>query len=383
MTNSDDLTAITETPLSEYLENFQGILNSSDALTFLIGAGCSFCAELPLTNQLAHSVLKSDELDSISKDILNAVKFNFTDAKNSNIEDFLSEIVDLLAIADRRTERKARDKKVVLDGNEYTAYELRTAGDELKHAIASIIGKSIKIDVHRDFVEAIHRPTRVGRQSLSQPVDYLVLNYDTLIEDALALEGISYVDGFSGGVSAWWEPQSFETLSVSSRVIKLHGSIDWRQLPDSPLPRRINPRISMADQNVNPILIWPSSTKYQETQLDPFAQLLEEGRSAMMSSGNTQRLLIICGYSFGDKHINIEIDKALRQSQGNLTVAVFTQQDSPSGQLNAWYRDESVRDQVLIFANKGFFHADIREEVNTAVVWWKFENLTRMLQGDM
>ena len=383
MTNPDDLSVITESSLSGFLENFQGIVNSCDALAFLIGAGCSFCAELPLTNQLTQCVLDSDELDSVSQDILNAVKENFAHAKDPNIEDFLSEIVDLLAIADRRTEREAKDKTVVLDGCEYAADELRTASDEIKQAIARLIGKSVNIDVHREFVETIHRPTRVGRQSLSRPVDYLILNYDTLIEDALALERISYADGFSGGASAWWDPRTFVTLGISARVIKLHGSIDWHQLPDSPLPRRINPKIAMPDPNVNPILIWPSSTKYQETQLDPFAQLMDRGRTAMTSSENAQRLLVICGYSFSDKHINTEIDKALRESQGNLTVAAFTDRDEPSEQLKTWYLDEAVREQVLIFGNKGFFHGDVREMAVSDVLWWKFENLTRILQGDM
>ena len=95
----------------------------------------------------------------------------------------------------------------------------------------------------------------------------------------------------------------------------------------------------------------------------------------------SQRLLVICGYSFGDSHINLEIDKALHESEGNLTIAAFTDGDEPTGQLQKWHEDDALREQVLIFANRGFFHGDTKKTSIKDLLWWKFENLTRILKG--
>ena len=127
---------------------------------------------------------------------------------------------------------------------------------------------------------SVHRPARVGRPAPAQPVDYLVLNYDTIIEDALAFGNIPYADGLYGGATGWWEPDTFEATGLSARVIKLHGSIDWRQFPDEQSPRRVGPSIKLPDEVNLPVLIWPSSTKYQEAQLDPFCPTVRPSKES-------------------------------------------------------------------------------------------------------
>ena len=382
MTNPENLSSFADPSCVEKIGILREIVNSCDALAFLIGAGCSFCAGLPLTDKLTNGVLESDQVDVTSKNILQAVSKRFTDSTEANIEDFLSEIIDLFTIADRRSDKGAPNSAVDLGDEEYTANQLRDASVQIKRAIACLIGREVVIECHREFVAAVHRPLRVGRQNSSHPVDYLVLNYDTIIEDALALEGISYADGMKGGLSAWWEPQTFKEPGLSARVIKLHGSIDWQQHPNSRLPRRVNPNIRLQNQENVPLLIWPSAMKYQETQLDPFAQLMDQARQSIKTSRNLQRLLVICGYSFGDKHINFEIENALRESNGNLTVVAFTQTDKPKGKLKEWYDDNDLTGNVLIYANMGFYHDNDATLFTKETPWWKFENLTKILKGE-
>ena len=352
-------------------------------MVFLIGAGCSRCAGLPLTKELTEKVLVDTDVDSLSKDILSAVEAIFSDASDSHIEDYLSEIIDLLAITDRRTERGVENSTVLVGDSAYTTKDLRKASIQIKRAIARAIDVKVTVSTHRSFVAAVHRPVRVGRPALAHPVDYLVLNYDTIIEDSLALASIPYSDGILGGATGWWEPRAFEANGLSARVFKLHGSIDWRQFPDEQSPRRIAANVKVPAEDELPVLIWPSSTKYQEAQLDPFAQLLDQARKAMRPNRGTQRLLVVCGYSFGDSHINIEIDKAIRESQGNLTVAAFTDTDQPTGQLKRWREDGSIREQVLVFARRGFFHGDNVLTTEKDLDWWKFESLTRILSGEV
>ncbi len=383
MSDSDDLTFVGDERFSAAISQFLGLANNSDALTFLMGAGCSKCAGLPLTNELTDRVLSSVKVDSQGKEILTAVKEQFENGVGANIEDYLSEIVDLLAITERRAERAVKENTVIVGGASYTADDLRKTSNQIKRAIAGAIESKVSVDIHQTFVTSIHRPIRVGRQGPSQPVNYLVLNYDTIVEDALAMVSIPYADGLSGGVTAWWDPDTFETPGISARVIKLHGSIDWYQVSGETMPRRIGGSIEVPDQENVPLLIWPSSTKYQEAQRDPFAQLLDQSRKAMRPTLGAQRLLVVCGYSFGDSHINLEIEKALRESRGNLTVASFTDKDQPEGRLSEWCEDNSIREQVLVFANRGFFHGDTVATSENGLPWWKFENLTKILNGEV
>ena len=385
MTSPDELSNLREEPFSKVVEQFKKLINSCDALTFLIGAGCSKCAGLPLTRELTDRVLSGDELNCTSKQILNVIKEEFADADDSHIEDYLSEIVDLLAIADRRVERGVEDCAVSVGSNQYTAEQLRFAIDQIKRAIECAIRRQVSVDTHRDFINSVHKPTRVGRLADTRPVDYLILNYDTIIEDALAMEKVPYADGLYGGATGWWKPDTFDMVGLSVRVIKIHGSIDWRLFPGDSSPRRVSTSIQMPDDSDLPVLIWPSSTKYQETQLDPFAELLNRARKAMQppSHSNAQRLLVVCGYSLGDSHINTEIEKALEESTGDLTVAVFTDVDEPIGTLKEWHESASLRENLLIFANKGFFHGGNKQQSQDDLPWWKFENLTRMLKGEV
>lgn len=381
MTAPDDLSALGTKPFADAVVKLEELLTQSGR-TFLIGAGCSKCAGLPLTSELTAEALSSNELDDTTKAVLTAIRDLFNGAADANIEDYLSELIDLLAIADRRSSRGATQKDVTLGGVAYSEAQLRTAADQIKRGIARVIEKKVLIDTHQSFVRAVHRPLRPGKPTSGQTVDYLVLNYDTVLEDALALERVPFADGLDGGVTGWWNPQTFDRDGLAARVFKLHGSINWCEFPDDPLPRRVGASLQIAAANERRILIWPASTKYREAQLDPYAQLAERARRVLRPSRGSQCVLIICGYGFSDDHINLELDRALRESGGQLTIVVFTSDNEPSGRLATWYTDAAVMEQVLVFANRGFFHGTQSAPTTTDLLWWKFENITRLLGGE-
>lgn len=381
MKTADDLSILREKSFSEAVEKLDNLVLQSDSV-FLIGAGCSKCAGLPLIVELTNLVLSSDALDKTSKAVLNEIKTLFEGSKSAHIEIYLSELIDLLAIVERRNECGASNSKVTLGAVDYTATNLRNAVNQIKRAIASVIEKKVSLETHQDFVKSVHRPVRVGKLS-NKIVDYIVLNYDTAIEDALALERILYADGIDGGSTGWWNDQSFDREGLAARVLKLHGSIDWCEFPSDPLPRRVGSCCQIKDvDDDRRILIWPASTKYRETQLDPYAQLANRARRILRPGLSSQRVLVICGYSFGDAHINIEIDRAVRESARNLTIVALTNEDEPTGQLKTWNEDVAIREQVLIYSNRGFYHGDHSVKSTTDLLWWKFENFTRLLRGE-
>ena len=377
----DDLSALRRPALEKALSELDELLTQSGR-AFLIGAGCSKCAGVPLTAELTEKALASSILDCTAKEILTAVQTMFSGSSDANIEDFLSELIDLLAIADRRSLRAATSASIQLNGKGYSADQLRGATEQVKRAIADVIDQNVTIGTHWRFIKAIHRPLRPGKATSTKSVDYLVLNYDTLIEDALALEKLTYADGMGGGITAWWNEKSFYEDSLAARVLKLHGSINWCEFPDDPLPRRISAKLNLPESTDRRVLIWPASTKYRETQIDPFAQLASVSRIILRPKAGSQTVLTVCGYGFSDSHINLEIDRALRESADRLTIVAFTSDDRPKGQLKEWNEDPAVQNQVRIYAKNGFFHGSTSEESAVELPWWKFENVTRVLEGE-
>lgn len=377
----DDLSPLNEPAFATALNDFDEILAQGNK-AFLLGAGCSSCAGLPLTAELTAKTLASPLLDTTTKQILVAIQNLFDGAKSANIEDYLSELVDWVAIAERRERRGATADSVSLAGVDYSPEQLKVAADKIKSAIAEVINVAVNLGVHSEFIRAIHRPLRPGRSSTVRAVDYLVLNYDTLIENALALQKLPYADGMNGGNSAWWDKRTFDVEGLAARVLKLHGSIDWSEIEGDPLPRRIATNLTMPHLSDRKVLIWPASTKYRETQRDPYAQLSNLARRVLHPQAGTQTVLTVCGYSFGDSHINLEIERALRESAGELTVAVFTFDNEPSGELRRLHEDREITDQIRIYARRGFFHGSTAERSTTDLPWSKFENLTRLLGGE-
>ncbi|MFA0141070.1 SIR2 family protein [Vibrio kanaloae] len=375
-----DTTVFEQKEFREAINKLEELLSHSKAV--LLGAGASFCAGLPLTNQLTERALISDKLSDDSKRILTAIQNSFAGANPaSHIEDYLSELVDWLAITARRANRNVTASSVLIGDTEYSNDQLLQVIKEIKLAIFDVINVEVDSAVHERFVQALHRPMRPGKDSLPSAIDYLVMNYDTLIEDSLALSQLRYADGLEGGVSGWWNPLTFEQNNLDARVFKLHGSINWAEHTSSSTPLRIAPHLKRSQDQAAKIMIWPASTKYRETQLDPYANLMHKARSVLNPQGGSQRVLLIAGYSFGDAHINLEIERGLRASNGNLTVIAFTSDSEPSGALQTWYEDSSINEQVLIFSDKGFYHADHKATSENSIEWWKFENLTQLLEG--
>ncbi len=376
----DDFSVLRVAPFSEAITKFEQLITQSRR-AFLLGAGASKCAGLPLMAELTTKTLVSPKLNASDKAILTGLVSSFSGAKNANIEDYLSELVDLRAIAERRKEQNATLQTVQISGQDYSADTLDSTVANVKLAVVEVLNCPSDISTHRAFVRAVHKSLRPGKWATDQSVDYLVLNYDTLLEDALALEMMPFSDGLDGGSMGWWSPSTLNRSNLLARVLKLHGSINWCQFAGETLPRRIENKYASTTPGTEQVLIWPASTKYRETQRDPFAQLADRARQVLKPSTNKDLVLIICGYSFGDSHINLEIDRALHESDGQLAVLVFTSDDALSGQLKSWNDDSYVQDQVLIFAKGGFFHGATHTTASN-LPWWKFENVTRLLGGD-
>ncbi len=369
----------------------------SSRQNWLFGAGISFKSNIPLMYPLTKRIIKiiNDSSEPTNKKILNLLKNELE--TDSHIEHYLSHIGDLIAIADR-----SKSKTATFQNESFTNSELlnlhraiiSAIGDTVRYGYSingesELIGNSnnpiVEIEHHIKFVQSLYlnRANLTSRSKLT----FFTTNYDTLLEDALGLEKITVVDGFSGGAIAYWNPQfEFQNSdSLPNRCIlyKLHGSIDWQRNDKYELIRTRYGTKYLADKS--DIMIYPQATKYVETQKDPFSYLFKGFRNAL--NYNEDNVLITCGYSFGDNHINAEIEAALSESKNRTTLIAFTE-EKPDGTtivnkiLDEWLSSDIFGNRVYIAGKKGIYYnstTPIKPISATDLFGWTFSGLTNFI----
>jgi len=294
---------------------------TSDRQAWLLGAGVSFSAGIPLMYPLTTYVQTLvEEMDAGKAGLLKSIREQLPEI--CHIEHVLSQLGDLIALAQR-----SRAGAIVVDKEEVTVDSLSA----LHHTILTFIGTAVRcgyrpkhgaepeirgsetkplvvVDDHRAFIRQLFA-SRAKPGFQQSPVSFFTTNYDTLIEDALALERIAFLDGFVGGAMGYWSPEhgyaDHKLWRVGAKVFKLHGSVDWHLVEDGNVMRcRSSCRYP---DRVNNLLIYPQSTKYVATQKDPFATIFGHFRAALAKGPDN--VLGICGYSFGDDHVDGEIER--------------------------------------------------------------------------
>jgi hypothetical protein len=90
-------------------------------------------------------------------------------------------------------------------------------------------------------------------------------------------------------------------LTTQTKLWKIHGSLGWHYDEDLK-------RIIRKDSNSEDMLIYPSTLKYDQSRKQPYTALGDRLTNFIKQDDT---VLIVCGYSFGDEHINERITTAL------------------------------------------------------------------------
>lgn len=382
--------------IKEYYKKIPDLL-SQTKVSFLIGAGCSLCAGLPLMSKLTEEILNyfntEEETQGFEKEIrklLHTIKDTYPTSSNISIEDYLSELQDINAILKRQTDKGVDKPQYNYAGDAYNYEHSEELLKSVKLKIKEILGKEITtLQYHRDFCKAIHYDMSKGRNRTRGTVNYFILNYDTLIEDALAIEKIKFHDGFIGGATAWWNPEKFggneyldDNKKIDARVYKLHGSIDWIRPSGEEFPIRLRNTVPIAEiiKDGEPVVIYPSSMKYKETQYDPYAQMISSFRKALCEFDS--HILAVMGYGFNDKHINIELFNGIKNSNGALSVLIFLGTENLPSDVEEWIKDSTISDQILVLGRKSVWKNGSRLfSSEEDIEWYKFEKIVDVLKN--
>src|SRR5467141_603757 len=113
----DDLSPLAQAQFAPIVNNFEQLISQSDR-AFLIGAGCSKCAGLPLTSELTNRVTSA--ITGATKDILERLVIDFAGEGSATIEEYMSELVDKIAISSRRAEQRATQSDAIIGGKQFS-----------------------------------------------------------------------------------------------------------------------------------------------------------------------------------------------------------------------------------------------------------------------
>lgn len=281
-------------------------------LGFLLGAGCPVAiigddGKTPLIPDIAgltKAIIETLKKDKDCGPLLTVLEKHFkTDGKaNLNVEDILSHVRALRAVAGKD---RVRD---------LSAHNLDKLDETICDLINDLADKKLpnrETSYHRLalWIDNIRR---------EKPVEIFTTNYDLLMEQALEDCRVPYFDGFAGARRPFFDLRAMEEDQLPprwARTWKLHGSLNWYQVEKKGVFRS-GTKEPLSTKRV----IHPSHLKYDESRRMPYLAMFDRLRVFLKQPTS---VLIICGYSFRDQHVNEVLLQGLQSTPTSIAFALF------------------------------------------------------------
>ena len=159
----------------------------------------------------------------------------------------------------------------------------------------------------------------ISRAARQRAIEIFTTNYDLLLERALEESRVAAFDGFVGSYRPFFLQESLVHADAApgsswTRLWKIHGSVNWQwQVIGG------HERIIRGEPSPSGELIAPSYRKYDESRKQPYVAMLDR-LSRFLAQDDA--LLLTCGYSFGDQHINEVVYDALARPSRTHVVSL-------------------------------------------------------------
>lgn len=279
-------------------------------VAFFIGAGCPVSIRVPdgegtrplipdiagLTARVRQAVEGSAaHKESFATLISRLAKAG---SKSPNIEEILSYIRALGdVVSGGEIDGLTQDELTALDGE-----------------ICRVTTEVVTASLPGDDSPYHHLAAWIGGIPRSNAAEVFTSNYDLLMEQAFEARKVPYFDGFVGSHRTFFDLASMEQDKLPSRwarLWKVHGSVNWWRSASGDVERR------HAAEAGDRQMIYPSHLKYDQSRRLPYLAMLDRLKAFL---ANGQAVLITCGYSFADQHLNEAILQGL---SGNPTAVCF------------------------------------------------------------
>lgn len=302
-----------EAVLNKKVEIYRSFLSRHfDNMIVLTGAGSSFGIGKTEIKGMTMKKLWEEIVNKCGKESIEKlgkkINYKIDDITRVNLEEFLSHAsLYLLLYHD-------------------TDSEVKEIVNKIKQIIISNCTIIMPEDApHKEFLKRI-----TARKLKHNRLKLFTTNYDMLFEQAANECGFTMIDGFTFTFPRVFNGNNYDydiVIRKNSRITaqenyagkvfhlyKLHGSLDWEKDEESGQIRKCD-----FVNNKMPVMIFPSSIKYETSYEQPFFEMMSRFQTELRMDN---ALLIIIGYSFGDKHINSMIFEALELNHSLQLVIV-------------------------------------------------------------
>ena len=302
-----------EAVLNKKVEIYRSFLSRHfDNTIVLTGAGSSFGIGKTEIKGMTMKKLWEEIVNKCGKESIEKlgkkINYKIDDITRVNLEEFLSHAsLYLLLYHD-------------------TDSEVKEIVNKIKQIIISNCTIIMPEDApHKEFLKRI-----TARKLKHNRLKLFTTNYDMLFEQAANECGFTMIDGFTFTFPRVFNGNNYDydiVIRKNSRITaqenyagkvfhlyKLHGSLDWEKDEESGQIRKCD-----FANNKMPVMIFPSSIKYETSYEQPFFEMMSRFQTELRMDN---ALLIIIGYSFGDKHINSMIFEALELNHSLQLVIV-------------------------------------------------------------
>jgi len=347
-----------EESIKKIQEAFLKVLDNKN-LSFLLGSGCSSYEiekkvedsntsnikkeqiGIPVMAPMAKEFYNLSEFEENKEWLLRKLKID-VEEKNfeKNLEAFLSVLHSLSfyhsKINNKADEEAQKINQVINEADEEARKinqvineadeEARKINQVIKEARNFILEKCLNeeniknkrdnelLEVYKTFYKKL-----LTRNSTLPRLNIFTTNYDLYSERAMDSLGIHYANGFTGGISKYFNPTIFnyalaEKMDLSQSkwnvidnffyLYKIHGSVNWVENDDEGKLFKIQ---EIQDPTFNTlkdketVMIHPTPLKYNASLGSPYSDLFREFQKKLMQNNN---ILVTIGYSFSDEHIN-------------------------------------------------------------------------------
>ncbi|MDR2204710.1 MAG: SIR2 family protein [Flavobacteriaceae bacterium] len=297
-------------------------------LSFLLGSGCSSfeiekeeteekeCIQvgIPVMRPLAEEFYTLDIFSKYKRWLKLFFKINLEeDNFKTNLETFLSTLHSLSFYYSNseknelweKTEKRIND--VIKETRNFLLKKILNEDN-----IQNQLDKPL-LDIYKQFYRKL-----LSRNSTLPRLNIFTTNYDLYSEKAMDLLGIHYVNGFTGGISKFFNPTIFnyalsEKMDLSQSkwsvidnffyLYKIHGSVNWIESVGENKLFKVKeiqePTFDTLKDEAT--MIYPTPLKYNASFGSPYSDLFREFQRKLMINNN---ILVTIGYSFSDEHIN-------------------------------------------------------------------------------
>ena len=319
-----------EESIKKIQEAFLKVLDNKN-LSFLLGSGCSSYEiekkvedsntsnikkeqiGIPVMAPMAKEFYNLSEFEENKEWLLRKLKID-VEEKNfeKNLEAFLSVLHSLSFYHSKiNNEADKEDRKINQVIKEARNFILEKCLNEenIKNKRDNEL-----LEVYKTFYKKL-----LTRNSTLPRLNIFTTNYDLYSERAMDSLGIHYANGFTGGISKYFNPTIFnyalaEKMDLSQSkwnvidnffyLYKIHGSVNWVENDDEGKLFKIQ---EIQDPTFNTlkdketVMIHPTPLKYNASLGSPYSDLFREFQKKLMQNNN---ILVTIGYSFSDEHIN-------------------------------------------------------------------------------